>query len=277
MTTHQSDAAQPNDESKVMQVIEEYVFQNHRFPSKAQTAELAQIDDRKCKAVVERLKQQKRLSSVFGGGRGLPEVLLPYEMMQGVIMAQKKPNWVVAYGFAEKEKLESKRRELYDQTLKYDMFERLLYGTDVPLEEAVEFTLRWLGFANVVWHEKTKDYADVTFEYNSTKALVEIEGTAKQGDKSKVLQLEGWMRIEIEKGERDSSAIQGFLVVNHFRHEDPQSRGDPLTDQAKKFLGHYHFRFFTSYHLFDIVRRVDRGEMNKNEAQQLLWEGEQQS
>jgi len=156
----------------------------------------------------------------------------------------------------------------------YDMFERLLYRTDIPLEEAVAFTLNYLDFQNVIHHKENRDYADITFDYDKIKVLVEVEGTTKQGDKDKVLQLEGWVKAEIEKGEKDPAQIQGFFIVNHFRETNPENREDPLTKHAKTFLKHYHFRFLTTYFLFKIVKQVNDGKLDTKNARQILWEGE---
>jgi len=270
----QEKAAEGEDYRRVMQAIEEYIFQTHKFPSKAQIADLVQIHKPKCDVLIDQLIREKQLYSVFGGGKGFPEVILPYDMMQAVIMTQKRPSWMAKFSFQEKTEIDSKIQELNKEFVKYDMFERLLYRTDTPLEEAVAFTLEWVGFKNVEHHVKNRDYADVTFENNQTKALVEIEGIAGQGDKKKVLQLDGWVKIEIEKGERDPSQIQGFFVVNHFRETDPDTRGDPLTSHAKKFLNHYRFRFFTTYFLFKIVKQVKESKLSIEEARKLVWEGE---
>ena len=172
---------------KVIQAVKEYIFQTHKFPSKTQIAGLAHIPKVKCNAIVDQLVHEKQLCSVFGGGRANPEVVLPYDMMQEVLMKQKTPDWMKKnYAFPQKTQTESRIEDLKKDILRYDMFERLLYRTHIPLEEAVAFTLNAVGFNEVEHHTENTDYADVTFEYNNTKALVEIEGTTKQGDKPKV-------------------------------------------------------------------------------------------
>ncbi len=260
---------------KVMQTVKEHIFQTHKFPSKTQIASLAHIPTAKCNLIVDRLIHQRQLCSVFGGGKANPEVVLPYDMLQEVLMKQKTPDWMSdGYGFPQKSQTESKIEELKKEIIRYDMFERLLYRTNIPLEEAVAFTLKWLEFADVQHHTENTDYADVTFEYNGSKALLEIEGTTKQGDKPKILQLEGWVKDEIEKDERDPSQIQGFFVVNHYREDKPDTRGDPLTKHAKKYLHHYRFRFFTTYFLYKIAKQVEEGKLTPEEVRKEIWEGE---
>ncbi len=274
MTTNNAGKNAGDDYGKVMQAIEEYIFENHKFPSKTQVADQTGIAQKKCDGIIDRLIGQKKLYSVFGGGKGNPEVVLPYDMMQAIIMTQARPEWVGEYSFPAKGEIDGKIQDLTKELVEYDMFERLLYYTDTPLEEAVAFTLRWLGFKNVEHHLENKDYADVTIEHGDTKALIEVQGTAKQGDKDKVLQLEGWIKIEIDKEERDPSQIQGFLAVNHFREDNPRARGEPLTKHAKKYLTHYHFRFFTTYFLFTVVKQVKENELSKDDAREIVWKGE---
>ncbi len=264
-----------DDYRKIMRAIEEHVFQTHKFPSKAQVADLTNIAPKKCDDMIDQLIKQKKLYSVFGGGKGNPEVVLPYDMMQAIIMTQPRPEWVDEYSFPAEGEIDARIEDMRKELVEYDMFDRLLYYTDTPLEEAVAFTLKWLGFRNVEHHLENKDYADVTFEHGDTKALVEIQGTTKQGDKDKVLQLDGWVKIEIDKEERDPSQIQGFLAVNHSREDNPSARGDPLTGHAKKYIKHYNFRFFTTYFLFTAVKRVKDGKLTEEEARETVWKGEE--
>jgi len=265
------------DYKDVVQSIEEYIFQTHKFPSKAQVADITRIPKEKCYVIIEQLIRQNQLYSVFGGGHGYPEVILPYDMMQGVIMTQKRPDWLQgeSYSFKEKTDIESKIREYSKSLVMYDMFERLLYRTDIPLEEAVAYALNWLGFQNVIHHKNNKDYADVTFECDGLKIVVEVEGTTKQGDKPKVLQLDGWVKTEIEKEERDQSLIKGLFIVNHFRETEPGKREDPLTKHAKDFLKRYQFLFFTTPFLFNIVKQVNEGKLKPEDARKLVMDGEQ--
>ena len=108
---------------KIMQAIEEYVFQTHKFPSKAQVAELSGVAPKKCDSVIDQLVKQEKLYSVFGGGKGIPEVVLPYDMMQSIIMAQARPDWVSEYSFPTKNEIDAKIQDLRKDLVEYDMFE----------------------------------------------------------------------------------------------------------------------------------------------------------
>ncbi len=261
-----------NECTKVMEVVREYIFQTHKFPQITDVSKLSGIPKAKCHRICNQLIAQKQLYPVFSGSK-LPTVLLPYNMMQDVLRMQSKPNWMANYSFEEEEEAELEIKKLSEQIAIYEQFERLLYTTSIPLEEAVAFTLDWLGFVNVSHFKEETDNPDITFDYKNIKALVEVEGTKGPGDKKKVQQLDGWIAREIAKFDKKKEGLQGIFIVNHFREIEPEKRGEPLTSHAKEFLKLYQCRFFTAYLLFKIVNRVMNG-LSKGEAREIIWEGE---
>jgi len=258
--------------NKVMGAVRNYVFQTHRFPSVTDVSKLANIPKPKCTDIFNQLISHKQLYRVFGGA-GLPTVVLPYDMMQVVLRAQAKPEWMVEYSFEEKDKLDSEIEKLGSKVIEYEMFERLLYTTDIPLQEAVAFAFEWLDFQDVNHYKENTDNPDVTFIYEGIKALIEVEGTTKAGDKDKAQQLYGWIQREIVNFNRKASELKGFLVVNHFREVEPKKRGDPLTTHAKEFLKLNQSRFFTTHFLFNVVKEV-KGGLSKEKARKKVWGGE---
>jgi len=257
---------------KVMEAVREHIFQTHTFPQITDISNQTGILKSRCTDICKKLINQKQLYKVFGGA-GLSTVVLPYDMMQVVLRTQAKPDWMAKHSFREKGNLDKEIEKLSSKVAEYEMFERLLYTTDVPLEEAVTFTLEWLGFQDVRHYKEDTDNPDVTFMYDGIKALIEIEGTTKAGDKNKALQLDGWMTREIMDFNRKASELKSFLTVNHFRETEPEKRGDPLTTHAKEFLKLKQSHFFTTYFLFNIVKDVMDG-LSKEEARKKVWEGE---
>lgn len=260
------------DYRKVMEVVRDHIFQTHNLPQISDISEQSGISKPKCMSICKQLIGQNQLYKVFGGA-GLPTVVIPYDMMQVILRTQAKPKWMGKYSFKEKSDLDKTVEELTSQITEYEMFEKLLYMTDIPLEEAVSFTLDWLDFEEVEHHKEDPDNPDVTFIYEGIKVLVEVEGTTKAADKRKAQQLDGWVTREIEKSNSKVSDLQGFLVVNHFREKDPAQREDPLTPYAKEFLKHYRARFFTTHFLFNTVKTV-MGGLSKDEARKEVWNGE---
>ena len=260
------------DYRKVMEVVKDYIFKTHTFPQISDIAKQSGIPKPKCTSICKELIGQNQLYKVFGG-TGLSTVVIPYDMMQAILKTQAKPKWMDKYSFKEKNKLDKKVEELISQITEYEMFERLLYMTDIPLQEAVSFALDWLGFENVIHLKEDTDNPDVTFTYQGLKALVEVEGTIKAGDKEKAQQLYGWVKREIIQHNKKTDELKGFFVVNHFREIEPQKRGEPLTPHAKEFLKLNQSHFFTTHFLFNIVKTV-MGGVSKDEARKEVWNGE---
>jgi hypothetical protein len=257
---------------KIMAAVRNHVFQTHNFPQITDISKLTGIPKFKCNDICSQLIAQKQLYPVFSGV-GLPTVVLPYDMMQMVLRTQAKPDWMGKYAFEEKKDLDKKIEKLSSEVVEFEMFERLLYTTDIPLQEAVAFTLEWLSFQDVKHYKEDTDNPDITFMYGGIKALVEVEGTTKAGDKDKAQQLDGWVRREIVNFNKQANELKGFFIVNHFREIGPEKRGEPLTKHAKEFLKLNQSRFFTTYFLFNVVKEV-KGGLSKEKARKKVWEGE---
>lgn len=263
----------PEDYSKVMQAVRDFIFEKHRFPQVNDIVEITGIQRDSCNEIIDNLVGQKQLYVAFEGV-GLPRIVLLYDMMQGVLMTQKKPDWLTTYGFAEKTAISEQIGKLQKDAIQYEQFERLLYAADIPLEEAIAYALDWLKFDNVVHYKDDTDNPDVTFEYNGIKALLEAEGTTKAGPKDKISQLNGWLQRELSQG-IEAQKLCGFFVVNHFRDIEPSKRDNPLTPHAKQFLQYYSkLSFFTTMFLFDVVKQVAAGTMSREDARKKVWEGE---
>ena len=262
----------PDEEiESVYNFIEDYILENHKLCSVSEILKALNLSEKKCRKILSELIMRKKLVIVYEG-KGKPTVYIPTYMFEEILRVQRKPKWLERYTFKEKSEINKKIEDLRKRAAHYEMLERLLYGTGEPLEEAVKYALEYLGFKKVE-RPSEKDTYDISFVYDGKRYIIEVEGTTKQGSKRKVNQLDGWIKKEIERGE-DPGKIVGIFVVNHFRDKDPEERGDPLTDQAKKFLKYHHFKFFTTYFLFNLVKKVANGLISKKEARKLLIEGE---
>lgn len=261
-----------DDFRNVMQAVRDFIFEKHIFPQVNDIVDITKIQRVRCNEVIDQLVRQKQLYVVFEG-KTLPKIVILYDMMQGVLMTQKKPDWLTKFGFSEKTAISDEIEKLRKRAIQYEQFERLLYAADIPLEEAIWYALDWLEFANAVHHKDDSDNPDVTFEYDGIKALLEAEGTTKAGSKDKVGQLSTWMQRELSNGV-EASKLAGFFAVNHYRDLEPDKRKDPLTPHAKEFLKAFHYTYFTTIFLFDIVKQVSAGTMSKETARKKIWEGE---
>jgi len=124
-----------------------------------------------------------------------------------------------------------------------------------------------------VKHLDDEELHDVEFKYGGKLFLVEAKGKTKQGDKGDVQQLKGWVEKKLDEGLKKEN-VEGILVVNHYRNKDPSSRENPLTDKAIQFLKYGSHKFFTSIFLFEVIKKVVKREMNKEDARKEIIAGE---
>ena len=183
-------SANTQNYEKIMVELKEFIFSHHKLPSVSEIAVLTGISSDRCKEMCEELESQKRIYTISGGGHGKPRIIIPHDMMEYIFSTQPKPFWISdeEYSFKEIKKLQSEIKKNTEEINKFEKFQMLLYGTDIPLEKSIAFTLEDLKFKDVVHHIDNKDYADVTFKNGDIKYLIEVEGTSKRGDKRKVLQ-----------------------------------------------------------------------------------------
>ena len=255
----------------VYRFIEDYILENHKLCSISEIVNSLKISRRRCTRVLKELIRQKKITVVYEGA-GKPTIYIPTYMFEEILRTQHKPRWIEKYAFKGKSGIIKKINEMRKKISHYEILERLLYGTGEPLEEAVKYALEYLEFENVE-RPQEKDTYDISFEYNGKKYIVEVEGTTKQGSKEKVNQLDGWIKKELSTG-ADPNRIVGVFVVNHFRDKDPEERGEPLTEHAKRFLKYHRFVFFTTIFLFNLVRKVHEGSLSKEKARKIVVEGE---
>ncbi|MHA1410208.1 MAG: hypothetical protein ACTSQY_07895 [Candidatus Odinarchaeia archaeon] len=264
-----------NEYKKVINELKEYIFRNHKLPSTSEISELCSISYDKCTEICNKLEGQKQIYTISGGGHGKPRIIIPYNMMESIFNTQPSPEWIKneKYAFSELEELEKKNVQITEKINNYKKLQFLLYGTDIPLEKSIEYTLNYLGFKDVVHHIDNSNYADITFLHNGIKYLIEVEGTTKKGNKEKVLQLEGWIGIDIENG-IDYDKLKGMFIINHNRDDSPENRDEPLTYHAKQYMKRYGFILLTTKHLFEIIKKVYEKEITKNDAKNIIIKGE---
>jgi len=179
----------------VFNVIEDYIHENHKLCSVEEITKLTSLPRKRCNKILKILVNKEKLWVVYEG-KGKPRIYIPRYIFEEILRSQRKPRWLKEYLFSDEEKLLKELEEIKEKLFHYENLERLLYGTGEPLEEAVEYALKYLGFEKVHRPEGTDTY-DVSFEYDGIKHILEVEGTTRQGSKDKVDQLDGWIKKEI--------------------------------------------------------------------------------
>jgi len=261
-----------DDEDKIMNSVLEYIFETHRFPSTSEIIKATSFSRKKCLTICDDLVSKKKLYMVFEG-KGRSNVYVPYDMMQELLRTQKKPSWLEEYSFKDESPLIKKSNKIEENLNTFDMFKRLLYTTDIPLEEAVYFSLKYLEFSDVIHLVDDPDNPDITMNYDGKRVLLEIEGPKGLGKKDKVLQLDGWLKRELDAGKR-ADEIQGIYVINHFRDKNPDEREHALSSHAIEFMKRYQFKLLTTLTLFNVVKEVYEGTLSKEDAREKIWAGD---
>lgn len=270
MTNQSEDIA-----TAVYDAIEDYIFETHKFCSIKEIQEQVGQSRSVCEKVLQDLLSQNKTYVVYQR-QGVPTIYVPKYMMNEILLTQSKPQWLEDYRFGERNKIDEKIQELKNELLQFEMFERLLYATGEPLEEAVYFALKWLGIKKVKYNKTgDRDIQDIDFEINNTKFLVEVKGKIKSADKDDVEELNGWRKQEVLKEENEGKTIDGILMINHYRKTDPKERKEILTIPAKKWLKMYQLKVFTTLQLFGLIKDIGQHKLSKEEAITRIIQGQQ--
>ncbi len=260
----------------VYNTIEDIIFETHKFCTITDIMERTKKGRSLCEKALQDLLSQNKLYITYEGA-GLPTIYVPKYMMNEMLLAQRKPEWLNEYSFKERENIDTKIRRLRNRLQRYEMFERLLYATGEPLEESVYFALKHLGIKKVKHHKKgDKDIQDIDFEINDTKFLVEVKGKTTLANKDDVEELMGWRKQEVLKRDNATAEdVKGILIVNHYRRTDPQERESVLTLHAKKWLKLYQLKVLTTFSLFELIKEVEKDILSKEKAIRSIIQGEQ--
>lgn len=255
----------------VYESIENFIQEKHKLCYINDISNDTKISKPKCKKILNYLIGNEKIIIIFQA-QGRPTIYLPTYMFEGILQLQHKPKWLKKYTFNEKNKSLKEIEKLREKVNHYETIERLLYGTGKPLEKAVACCLDLLGLEDVIFVNDNNMH-DISFFYKGTKYIMEVKGLTKQGKKENITQLDSWIQQELVTVSNPNE-VKGIFVLNHYRNKDPKERDDPLTQNAKKFLKHYRFKFFSTTFLFNIVKEVEQNRLNKDNAIATIIKGE---
>lgn len=258
----------------VYNAIEDHVFEHHKLCSITDISQQSGLTESKCRKNVEYLVKKGEIYEAFKSGKTNPIVYIPAYMMDEILRIQKKPGWLEGYSFEEKKSILEEIEKCREDITPFEMFERLLYATNTPLEETIAFVLDWLEFKDVVHVKENPDNHDIEFKYIDKLFLVEAKGKGKEGNKEDIQELEGWVKRKIVNENMKRDELEGLFIVNHYRKVAPEERGDPLTPHAKEFLKLNNFKFITTPFLFILIKKVQKAEITKEKAREEVIKGE---
>lgn len=259
------------DNELVYNSVEDYILEHHKLCSLKDVVNSTNLSESRCRRILNHLRINNKIDVAYEG-KGETSIYIPKYMFNEIIRLQQKPDWLQKFSFKTKDEKLKEIESLREEVSKYEIIEKLLYGTGKPLEQSVAFSLNLIGFEDVVLHDDEDD-RDISFMHEEKHYLLEVQGTTKQGDKKKINQLRGWKETSVMRG-FDIEKTEGIFIVNHDRKIDPDKRKDPLTDHAKKFLKLYHLKYFTTFFLFKIVKNFINNKITQQKAINQILEGE---
>jgi len=256
----------------VVEAVKDHLAETGKFASIEDISNRSGLSKSICRQVAATLARQDQLYVAYEAPNR-PTIYGPPNIGQTILRAQPKPKWVSEYQFPERSKAEKQMKGAENKLAEFDNFERLLYATGEPLDEAVAFTLSSLKFDEVKLKPYGSNKVNVTFKFKGHKFVCEITGKGKHATKEDILQLHSWIQDELHQPEVQAGDLKGLFFINHYRHQKPPERPEALTDEAKKYAQWHQFRVISTPVLFDIIRKVREG-LAKEEARRLIVEGE---
>jgi hypothetical protein len=275
----------PSRSGKILveKVVENYILEKHKLCALAEiksSTEVRQLSEGRIKRICDELIKEERLSIIYEG-TGNPDIYIPSYMLQEILSTQRKPSWLSNYEFKEKVQIIGEIEKKKQKIFTYESLEVLLYGSGRPLEKAFAFALKEIGFPDVKDLGDDPYKHDTEFKGNGFIMVCEVKGKQESVDKDDVLQLNGWIQTYIEENSQvDPSTLQGVLVVNHYKDAEPEDRWPtnkdrpPLTQEGKRFMNLYKYKFVTTFLIFDLVKKVIERNLNQKEAQTKILQGQ---
>lgn len=260
---------------KVLKAVENHVREVHQVCSIEDIKQRTGLSLGRCKAVLDHLLSNS-LVMVYGkgAGRGKIKLYLPRFMWEEVLRAESKPDWVdEIYSFEEENEILAGIQDKHQELNKFAKFKRLLYGIGTPLEEAVAFSLEYLGFDKVK-HLGGEDEHDVEFVVGKIKYIGEVGGSSNFIKKDKPKDLTEWLKKAALREENDVFELKGILFVNPYNETRPSERGRVFSQAAKRLIKVFDYKTFTTPTLFELVRSVHYEKIKKEDARRKLFEGE---
>lgn len=258
---------------KILETTTDYILETRRFPGIQEIHKRTNIPENALRQLVETLVRQRQLCVVYRASSHPTLYALPH-MMRAIEMSQPKPKWLSDYAFLEKKTWAETLNKAKSEIDKFESIEGLLYFSNTPLEHSVALALNLLDFDKVHHYIDDTDNPDITFEYDNKKYICEVKGVSKSADKEHVAQLNGWIKVELQKDDSDPDHLVGMLFVNHYCNLDPLARGDVLTPHGKKYGKMDRVCVNSTVQLFNTTKEVLDGTRSKPEARMLIAQGE---
>ena len=166
--------------------------------------------------------------------------------------------------------IESHIKELNDERKSFEKWRKLLYATDIELEDIVLEALHLLGLENAVAGPKSE--WDINFELNGLNVVVEVKGLTRGLGRKHVFDLD--RHVSEYETKTGNKGARGVLVFNPFRNEHPDNRPvrDCVAGDAIKFATDLNITLVSTTTIYELIRDRLEGRVNHlaNELKQIV-------
>lgn len=264
----------PFDEKEIEKIysfVKEFIIKNKSFCTVKEISEGVGLSYQQVNKYINHLINSGRFKVVFRAPKKIM-LVAPNDIVESLSkFYAPPPYWLSQYLFPEKLELIEQKNKLDKQLQDFEQFELLLTSSGSDLVNAVGHSLRFLGF-NVTITEK-EGHQDLEVSDEKYFAIIEVKGLdgfAKIKELRQVVDYNLRMR---EETNRDDFAT--ILLVNHFRHNPPEERGEPFSREVLSAVKkQYRFiTLMTTVSLYKAIGEAISGKSTKDMVKEKFKSG----
>lgn len=183
-----------------------------------------------------------------------------------------KPKWISQYQLPGEAEAARRLEEAKEAMAGFESAKGVLYLYDKELTEAIQILLEDMGYR--AKNLEIEGKFDIEIRLGEARGVLEAKGLTKHANATHLRQLMDHYVLEREvANEKNQEAdIKGIFVVNHFREEHPDERGEPFTREAKNIGERFEFCLMTTVQLHRMYCDWKSGKTNLDEIHNNIWE-----
>lgn len=179
------------------------------------------------------------------------------------------PDWAENKQLPRQQEIIDKYNELKNEFERLDWFKKLLYEGGQELETVVLDAFDELGFET---RPEVSGKRDGAIDLGEDLFVLETHGTENAIGVGKVDQLDRWVRDAEE--EFENKEVEGLLVANAYRRQEPENRGQAIVGDPRKNLEEYGYKLLTASQLYRFITKKQNGEISTEEIEEVLQESD---
>lgn len=181
--------------------------------------------------------------------------------------ASNLPGWASSLATKQELSLIKTLNEINRKLGKYAKFKQLYWQSGDNLNALVTSAFEELGFAITRLPKETHADFEVKIDENLT-GVCEVKGLLGNATIQDLRQL-----LEYYTDQRDIEKrnVKGIFVVNHYRTQEPDSRGAPATRDAMDLIRKYNFKLITTKELYGLLVEFWEMALSKEDIRNRIF------